>query len=259
MSKRFLIFIILPILLLTSCASEKIGIFGKADTVKNWGKIGILEVITSPPEIPTFPLIEAGIYKSSYNNIYSDVIILHEKYADSIVQHIGQFMEKYAKSRILYGEKLFSLLPPEVLTLNNIKTYKPFLQNDNFPKVSFPKYALNFYDFSEISTNFGLFSKKYLENYKENIQSLCKVLDLDGLLIGTISVHTVDIGIFGLNGDQRLDVILFFLDKEGNPICRGVALSLLVSGSPGDYNIYESLFMRYYDLSDKLLKKLYLN
>jgi len=258
MKNRLLFLLLLSAILITSCSTFKIDIDGQQEKVKNWKSLVVLEVLISPPDAPLFPLIDAGIYKGNFNDIYGEINVLHEKNADSVVKHLGHLFEQYSKSKILYGESLFAIFSPENLKKYDIKTYSLILDNENFPKIPLPKYAKNFFDFSGESSPTDYFGNKNLNLIKPRLKKICELLNVDGLLIVTFSVPTISVGMFGINGDRLLNGELLFFDNDGNNICSGEIRSEKSTGKAGDLTNYEFLFFEYYRLTNLFLRKLYL-
>ncbi len=258
--KKNLFVLILAALIVSSCSTFKVDMVGDPDAVKNFKDIAILNVYLCPPYIPYFFLMEldAGIYKSNYDEIYGDINIFNEQYADSVLLHLGKEFEKYSKGKVLYGQELYSVLTKEKAKENGIETYNLFLDNDDFPKLALPKYSLNFFDMSDESTPDDLFSSRDLFKYRPAIKKICEILKVDGIVISYTEVITYSVSIFGISGKRLLNGKLMFFDKEGHYICRGdITSEKSGRAKPNSINNYKNVFFEYYNLVDLFLKKLY--
>ena len=257
--KRFFIYFVLVIsIVITSCSTFKIKLEGNSEKVKTFENIGILNVYICPPDSPIFPLLDAGIYNGKFNDIYADIAMYHEKNADTISTYLGKQFEKYSGAKIVYGENLYSLFPADLKNQSNLKQYSLVLNNDNFPKIPYPKYALNFFNFSDNSSPESYFERLDFQNIRSVIKNICEYIKTDGLIISYISVPTISVGAFGISGNRLLKGRLFFFDKNGNHVCTGVMVSNQTSSSPDNFKHYELVFSDYYRLSDLLLRHLYL-
>lgn len=258
MKNLYFLILVISVLIITSCSSFKVDIKGKTAEVKKLKNLAVINVYICPPRVPTFPLIDAGIYKGSFNDIYDDIALLHSKYADTVVNYFGAQLEKYTKSKILYGENLYSILTPEAIKKNDIKSYSLILDNEDFPKIPIHKNALSFFDFSKESSPANFFTTNNIKKEKLQIGKICELLDVDGIIIVYFSVSTTDIGIFGINGDRCLEEKVLYFDRSGSHLCSGIINSKEKTGSPDDLVNYESVFLEYFKFTDLFMRKLYL-
>jgi hypothetical protein len=258
MNKNFLYLIFLFLTFLTFCSGLKLDIKGQEEKVKKWESIALLEVLICPPETPVFPIVDVSFYKDKFKNIYDEINFFHDKNADTIVKYLGHLLEKYSKSKIIYGENLFTLLSTDSLKKYKIKTYPLILNNEYFPKISLPNYFLNFFDFLGESSPAYYFEYANLDIIKPQIKKICKLLKVNGILIVIFSINTVLVGSWGNDGNRLLYCEFLFFDKEGEKICSGEIESEQTWGRPDDMLNYKFVFCEYYLITDLFLRKLYL-
>ncbi|MGE5479966.1 MAG: hypothetical protein ACM3U1_06010 [Chloroflexota bacterium] len=256
--RKYLIFLFMLLPILTACDTFGIKVYGDADKVKKWQNVAVIEILISPPDAPTFPLIDAGIYKGNFNDIYGDVASFHDKSCDSMVTYFGKMLSEYSKANVQYGNSLFQKITKEDLKNAGILTFSPALDNEDFPKLSLPVYAYNFFDLSKSSHPQEPFDIDNIDAVQSQVRKICDYLKVDGVVVGTVAVNTINVSMFGASGDRELFVDYYFFDKNGENVCSGKITSSSSSDSPDDIDHYIRVFNKYYSHSDMFLRKLYL-
>ncbi len=255
MYKLILIFLV-SIFAISSCNTFKVDYSGKADSLKHIEKIAILNVYICPPIVPEFPLIAVN-FKTAFKKIHRDITAFNEQNADSVLIYLGKEFEKINLKKVIYGENLYSILTQEKINENNIKTYPPIIDNEEFPKIPQPKNSFNYFNFTNESTPEDIFSKRKLLAYKPELKKICSILDVDAVVVSYFSVKILGVTAYGGTANMALDGELYFFNKNGDYIGKGVFTSDKLETGPTNFDNYKNLFSEYYTITPMLLRKIF--
>lgn len=253
----FLVSAILVISLLNvSCATKALKIEGSNDTLGDWKKIALIELIITPPSMPFIPLLDAGIYRSVVHGVKLDIVEIHKKRIDDYTEYLGQKIKDNSNTEILFGQLLIgSEEYKNLLDSGDVKVFPVNLKNDHFPEAIIQNGSYNFFDFSETSNPYNYFNKN--SDYNQNIVNLCKALNVDGVIVSTVTVVTNSVGMFGITGNRYLNIKLYFFDNSGSKILYGYVSSESESAGPKDLNNFADRLDLFKIESNRLIKTIY--
>src|SRR3989339_1281094 len=160
--------IVFLILVFCSCSTKLIKVEGDPAFAAQLKKAALIEFIVAPPDVPLFPLIDAGMYKGSMMKIGVRIVQVNKDKSEDFSILLGNKLKAVSGQDVLFGNDLydspsFLALPEKGVTLfnNNIK-------HSEFTEISIPKSGKNFFDFSKTSNALSVIEKTEAAT-KENI------------------------------------------------------------------------------------------
>lgn len=229
MKNRFLIIICLGVMLiaLTSCV-KAINISGDKVAFEAIKDAAFVEFIFTPPEHPILPLAPAGLYASKAYSVKAELLELHKDRIDKFYLTLGEGLQRDLNMKVLYGSSLFESDAYKRLNSNGIATYEPLTNFEKFPELAIPAGSFNFIDFSDTKNPYHPFNSPnnnaFFKRNRDNIAKLSKALDVDAVIIGTVTVVTAGVTFYA-HGTRYVNVTLVFFDKNGDVIMSGYANS----------------------------------
>ena len=130
------------------------------------------------------------------------------------------------------------------------------VKDDNFPLVITSTGDINPYKFA--NGNVVKYFKEQV-NYKQTIQYLCKELNADAIAVSFSKLTVASVSAFGINGYIRLDTYLYIIDKNGNIIANGYALSKPVASKGKELSDYQIRLDDFSIIFDQMVNKLVTN
>ena len=218
---------------ISSCAKQIVKCDGDTATVKQWKKIALVELLIGPPDAPPFPLIDAGIYKGAFHKIAPQLLDIHKEKIDSLTEQIGTALKNAGGAECIFGKQLIAASGYK----DAVAEGKPLtLQNKFFPEATITTGTTNILDLG--SQNF---IDNLLDNNKPPAEVLAKLaasLQVDGTVIGIITVPTLNVGAFGFSGVRIAKLSLYFFDAQGKFHLKGYASTKPDGSGPGNIEHY---------------------
>ena len=107
-------------------------------------------------------------------------------------------------------------------------------------------------------------SKKYIDDVLNNnkppaevLAKLSSSLQVDGIVIGIISVPTLGVGPFGLTGSRIAKLSLYFFDDQGKFYLKGYASTKPNGSAPGNIEHYAMTLEKSGVLANDLANAIY--
>ncbi len=242
---------------LYSCNTYIVKTEGNSEQVKQFEKIALLNVYIDPPYRPLLPLLDAAVYNSSFSDIYGDVNALHSREIDKLQDYMVRKLKDYSGKEVLAGKELKAKMESLDLEKWDIKTLSCRLDDDDFPKAVISKDGINIFDFSDESRSADYFNSGKVDSVQAKLKHLCTALEVDGIIVVTVSVPTTHVGMFGGSGSRSMFEDLFFFDKNGFKICTGIVRAKVSKGDADDLKLYESVLNKYYRWTEIYFQHLY--
>jgi hypothetical protein len=218
---------------LASCAKQIVKFDGDSNTIKQWKKIALVELLIGPPDAPIFPLIDAGIYRGSFHKIAPQLQEVHKEKIGILTDQVGAAIKNASGAECLFGKELISNTG---YTDSSITGFPVTLQNEFYNEIVVMPGTKNF---CEMGT------QKIIDNFldknkpsPESMTKLAKNLQVDGMVIGIVSVPTLNVGMFGINGTRMVKISLYFFDAQGKFFVKGYASTKPGTSGPGNIEHY---------------------
>ena len=233
-------------IILSSCASHPVRMSGKKERVQNLKKVALIEMIVAPHAKPRYPLIDAAIFKSSLDNIASEIINFNIQCVDTFETYLATSFKDYFKPEIVYGKELRKSVEYSKLK-DSISIETLALDDDDFPKINVPEGTLNFFNFYEKGHPLYYFSTKQIGKEKEKISKICNTLNIDGAIIAVTGVEALEpAGILNSSWVRVNATKLYFFDKSGDYILFLKGNSEENISSADDFFNYKKMMNDYY-------------
>ena len=216
-------------------------------------KIALFPVMIGGLQKPIFPLVDAAIFNKKPNSIASDIMQLQSKKVNGIRDDIATILEKYSKSKILYGESLKG--SPSYSNLEKLHSSSSLITKDpNFSSIILADGDINPFKF--IDANVHSFFK-FPANYKLTIINICKGLEVDAIAINYSFLAFRNVQLFGYTAKLNLNTHLYLFDKFGNIIGEGKASSKGFQSKGKDISEYELVLDDYSTIFAPLVQNIY--
>jgi hypothetical protein len=224
---------VVVLMCLTSCTKQIVKFEGDSNTIKQWKKIALVELIIGPPSAPILPLIDAGIYKGAFHKIAPQLLDIHKEKIDLLTEQVGTSLKNAGGVECIFGKQLIAAAG---YTEAGIEEKPLTLQNKNFPEATIMIGIKNILDFGSQD-----FIDNFLDNNKPPAEIMAKIassLQVDGTVIGIITVPTLNVGAFGLTGTRMAKISLYFFDAQGKFHLKGYASTKPDGSGPGNIEHY---------------------
>ncbi len=237
---------------LTACARQIIQVTGEKEQVRTHKKFALVEVVIGPPELPVFPLLDAGIYRGAFNGNAPQIAEIHKEKIQAITEAVGSALRKSSGSEVMYGKALVTT--SEYMNCV-VKEYPVALKHPRFPEAILMKQGKNLLDFGTNEYIQDLLDKA--KPTPETMASLATALNVDITVIGIVTVPTITSGMFGISGARIARVALYFFDHKGKFLLKGYGQTKPESSSPGDVGHYEVTLEKSGMLTDSLASAIF--
>lgn len=216
-----------------ACSTVKLTVSGNPAAIRQVPKIAILETLFSAPELPLFPLIDAGVYKNRVRKISPKIVAEHEKHIEGFEQALAQALTNESGNQVLHGNALRSSQEYQQLSSSGIPMYSFAFDNDLVPEAIAPKGTMNFFDFKDVSTLAGYFDSSD-EGVAQTMAKIATVLDVDSVVVAVGTVVTTSVGPFGVDGHRLLKVRVYVYNRKGQLVLHGLSTTEATTGDPDD-------------------------
>ncbi len=224
-SKFRYIFILFLLVFLSSCTAAKLEIKGRKDALGSGKKIALIAMTIAPPaDLPTLPLIQAGLYKNSLYKVAEKINEIHKNKIDDLTESFGQKLKDYSNVDVLFGKLLIKSDAYINIENHGVKVYSTKTKHKKFTDVIIQDGSKNFFDFSERTDLNHYFDKT--ETFKENIVNIANALNVDFIAVADVTVNHKGVSILARSSKYIL-INFYIFDRQGKTV-----LSTLVSSKP---------------------------
>ncbi len=252
------ILVVIASIFISSCSSYEFKYHGNAQAARKMKRIGLLNVHIFPPK----EIVPAILTIPIYDHIY-EIIPLVKKinkfHSDSAQSYMANKMEQIGELEVLFGEKLYSQLTPEILDSLGLKSYPPLIRHNFLPFLELPENTLNIFDLSSEETPNLVFASNKIEQQEKPLSNLCQYLNLDGLVLAHFQVITKDFADFSDQAERILFEKILYFDNDGKRLFAVMIKSNILEGSGNDPYFYQEVLQQYYKYTDAFLHHFYLN
>lgn len=238
MNKSYYVLIIGLLLCCTSCATLKV----KTSTPyqnRSIEKIALVGTYIGRVKQPKFPLIDASAFNKRTNKISDEIMDHQAELVHEIEKLVQTELTKRIKQKVLTQD---DFTESGLAKLNDKYKFDSmiFIEHDHYPKLLSTS-KVNWFPFEngEVLEYFNNFSNPSIS------QDICKFLEVDAFAISYTRLNVISAGMFGMNGNLRLDTHLYIFDQSGNVIGKSEAYTKPMAKKGKKFADYKLVFDQY--------------
>lgn len=230
-------YLLLALGVVAGCSTVTLNVEGNRNAMHNQKTIALVETVISPPSMPTFPLIDAGIYKGNADDIAGEIMTAHQRSVGRFDQTLGGIIASNVKAKVVYGNELYGDAHFRNAVAGGVRTYPLNTDSEDFPKVAVPQGAPNFFDFSNVDVATEVFESP--SAYQENMARLAQNMKVNAVVVAVVTVQTASVSAFGIVGTRYLRVSLYVFDAKGTIVLKGSSTTEGTEARAGDLADYQ--------------------
>ncbi|MEO0333739.1 MAG: hypothetical protein AAF223_19040 [Bacteroidota bacterium] len=205
---RSFIILVIGVLLTTACASTRVRVNTPYEGGIPVDSLNLVSVMLGPIWQPVLPLIDAAAFNEKTNKI-----------ADQILTEEQKRIEDY---KAILVASLSEKLRSNIVTSNNFTCpeAEPYrvkegvqVDNKNFPVVFFGDQDMNMLDLRK-GKNIDMMFKSN-KTLQANIAKYAADLKINNVLLSYNRLAVINVGMFGITGNIRLESYLFLYNAQG--------------------------------------------
>ncbi len=254
-------FLLIVTSFLFSCSHYKIKSEGDVDKVKDFEKIALLNVYIDPPAAPFLAILTNSAYLERFNKIKRRVAEYNYEKIDTLRDYMALKLKEYSGKEVIYGKELENKVLNADLKVEGVNLQNCTLDDVDFKRAVMCDGAVNVFDFSKFPRAVDYFESDSVWNQASDLLNLCRILEVDGIVVVTISVPVTKSKVWfsGVKAYRILKEDFFFFDSNGTKICTGNISTPAEEGGADDIEHYGKTLEKYYIWTDLYLGHLYKN